>query len=269
MNKPEIEGMVWVAPGAFQIGSPDNEIGRFTDETPHNVILTKGFYISKYQVTQEQYTAVMGSNPGNFYSNPAVGEVQGRRPVETVSWYDALVFCNRLSIAEGLNPVYSIDGKTDPAELGSVPSSDDAAWNAAIMDGGANGYRLPVEAEWEYACRAGTTTAYNTGAVINDDTGWYYSNSDNRTHEAGRKSANAWGLYDMHGNVWEWCWDWYEDFSSADVTDPKGAAAGDKRAVRGGSFDSDGLYLRSAYRGSGSPSNRSIYLGFRVVRNEL
>jgi len=208
----------------------------------------------------------MGSNPSNFSSDPQAGETQGRRPVENVSWYDVLVFCNRLSIAEGLNPVYSISGKTNPSEWGTVPTDRNATWNAVVMVGGANGYRLPTEAQWEYACRAGTTTAYNTGDTISDNTGWYDSNSGMKTHEVGKKSANAWGLYDMHGNVYEWCWDWDGSYSSGSQTDPTGAVIGSNRMVRGGSWFAFDRWLRSAYRFDISPNSRSDRIGFRLVR---
>jgi len=213
---------------------------------------------------------VMGSNPSNFKS-AVTGEsgTPGKLPVEKVSWYDALVFCNKLSIKEGLNPVYSISGKTNPSEWGDVPSSNNSTWNAAVIDKSKNGYRLPTEAEWEYACRAGTTTAYNTGDTISDNTGWYSSNSGSKTHQVGLKPANAWGLYDMHGNVWEWCWDWYGSsyYSSSPTNDPMGASSGSSRVVRGGSWYSSAEYTRSAYRRYDDPYYRSYNLGFRLVRS--
>ena len=270
-SKTGIE-MVWIKPGTFMMGSPADEKGRDTDETQHSVILTKGFYMGKYEITQEQYAAVMEANPSAFNDEPAAGEVQGRRPVDMVSWYDVLVFCNKLSISEGLEPVYSISGETDPTEWGNIPTSDNAAWNAATMISTANGYRLPTEAEWEYACRAGTTTAYNTGATISDDTGWYSSNSDYKTHEAGKKSANAWGLYDMYGNVYEWCWDWLGSYSGGNETDPTGPIEPStifserRRAMRGGFYNMEVQSARSASRNFEFPWSRYNFLGFRVVR---
>ncbi|MDR2596963.1 MAG: formylglycine-generating enzyme family protein, partial [Treponema sp.] len=168
--------MVSIPAGTFIMGSPASEPDREpegADETQHSVTLS-GFKMSKYEVTQEQYQAVMGSNP-SFFTFPLAGETQGKRPVESVSWYDAIVFCNRLSIKEGLRPAYSLGGNTDPAAWGNVPTLtfQNATWNAMQIVEGSNGYRLPTEAQWEYACRAGTTTAYNTGNTISDDTGWY------------------------------------------------------------------------------------------------
>jgi formylglycine-generating enzyme len=270
--------VVWIEPGTFTMGSPDTEPGRLDWEGPqHSVTLTKGFYMGKYPVTQGLYKAVMGSNPSYFTNNPAAGEAQAKRPAEAVSWYDALVFCNRLSMRDGLVPVYSISGSTNPASWGEVPASGNFAWDAVVMNRNANGYRLPTEAEWEYACRAGTTTAYNTGAEISDATGWYSANSGGMTHEAGKKPANAWGVYDMHGNVWEWVWDWYGSYAG-DVSDPTGpdtmlllslsSFSGHSRVLRGGSWDNGAQRLRSSCRGDGYPPGRGNDFGFRVVRGQ-
>jgi formylglycine-generating enzyme required for sulfatase activity len=252
--------MVRIAGGTFTMG----QTGVATPE--HQVTLT-AFYMGKYEVTQAQYQTVMGTNPSNFTTNPADGETQNKRPVEQVSWYDTLVFCNKLSISEGLTPAYIIDGKTNPDEWGTVPTTADATWNAVAIETGSNGYRLPTEAQWEYACRAGTTTAYNTGDTISDNTGWYTDNSGSKTHEVGKKTANAWNLYDMHGNVWEWCWDWYGNYTNVAQTNPMGAVSGSNRVIRGGSWYSGGQNLRSADRGDYTPSNRyNIVSGFRLVR---
>ena len=279
--------------GTFTIGSPENEPGREpyagADETQHSVTLTKGFYMGKHEVTQEQYAAVMGANPSYFQGEselPDADEVQAKRPVEWVSWFDAIVFCNKLSTLLNRVPVYSIDGKTDPAEWGEVPASPGhenyETWNAVVMNTSANGYRLPTEAEWEYACRAGKATAFHCGtatpaparyaemeagyAAIVDALGWRRDNSGYQTREVGKKTPNAWGLYDMHGNVWEWCWDWFENFTSSAVTDPVGPVSGANRVFRGGSWLDDAQHLRSAYRGSNSPDLGKYYFGFRLVR---
>jgi len=256
--------MVSIPAGTFTMGSPDTES---IIERPQHSVTLSSFKMSKYLVTQEQYQAVMGSNPSNF-KTAVSGEsgTPGKLPVEKVSWYDALVFCNKLSIAEGLNPVYGISGKTNPSEWGNVPTKNDSTWNAVVMDRSKNGYRLPTEAEWEYACRAGTSTAYNTGDTISDNTGWYSDNCGNKTHQVGLKPANAWGLYDMHGNVREWCWDWYVSYSSDAQTNPMGASSGTERITRGGGWFSAANTLRSAFRGNGDPYYRYSFIGFRLIR---
>ena len=193
---------------------------------------------------------------------------------ETVRWFDAIVFCNRLSILDGRTPVYSIGDSTNPADWGAVPTSSDATWNAVTVNWDANGYRLPTEAEWEYACRAGTTTAFHCGTATPDATagyadivgalGWFSGNSESKTHQVGLKTPNAFGLYDMHGNVWEWVWDWYAG-SYAGGDDPTGPEAGAGRVGRGGSWGDTAGHLRSARRGSYGPSYRDNFLGFRLV----
>ena len=256
----------WIPAGIFWMGSPTTEPDRSSSETQHEVTLTTGFYMGKYQVTQGQYFAVMGTEPSYHSSNPYTGEVQVLRPVEWVSWYDAIVFCNKLSVKEGLTPAYSINGSTDPEDWGTVPTSSDATWNAVEIVSVSTGYRLPTEAQWEYACRAGTTTAYHTGDdAIDPMTGWYTSNSV-MTHQVGLKAVNAFGLYDMHGNVYEWCWDWGGSYGSSPLSDPEGPIGGSNRVMRGGSWANLASELRSAHRVNYDPSGRTKFIGFRVVR---
>ena len=259
--------MVLIPAGTFTMGSPETEPNRQGDETQHSVTLS-GFYMGKYQVTQAQYQAVMGSGEDRTTEYYGKGD---NYPIYNVNWYDTIVFCNKLSIKEGLNPVYSIDGSTNPADWGIVPTSFDAPnrtkWDAAVIDKSRNGYRLPTEAEWEYACRAGTTTAYNTGDMISDNTGWYNANSRSKTHEVGLKPANAWGLYDMHGNVREWCWDWYDYYSSSPSSNPIGPNTGSGRVGRGGYWYDNGQSLRSAARVDFSLIVRNSTVGIRLVRS--
>jgi formylglycine-generating enzyme required for sulfatase activity len=260
-NQPFIE-MVPIQGGTFTMGSPTTEANRYADEAPHSVTLT-GFYMSKYQVTQAQYEEVTGDNP-SYFTEPVSPETStANRPVECVTWFDAVEFCNKLSTKEKLTPVYTITRREPATGYPITDATVTANWNA-------NGYRLPTEAQWEYACRAETTTAYNTGATINSNTGWYTNNSGDRTHTVGGKPANRWGLYDMHGNVYEWCWDWYSStyYSSSPAQNPTGPASGDSRVPRGGSFVSSGQYLRSAYRDYFDPSDMSGDIGFRIVRPE-
>jgi formylglycine-generating enzyme required for sulfatase activity len=230
----------------------------------NRVTLTSGFYMGKYEVTQEQWKAVMtGSEniaePSSFSSSPASGEVQEKRPVERVTWYDTIEFCNRLSEKEGLEPVYNLTVTTR-----NVAGYITAA--AVTVDFDKNGYRLPTEAQWEYAYRAGTTTTYSFGASWNNDYGWISGNSSSMTHEVGKKLPNAWGLYDMHGNVYEWCWDWHQSAYPSSANDPTGAPSGSNRMLRGGSWDSSASFATSVYRNYRSPDFRGNYLGFRVLR---
>jgi formylglycine-generating enzyme required for sulfatase activity len=276
------EGMVWIPAGTFTMGSPASEPNRNSDETQHSVTLTKGFYMGKYQVTQEQWQAVMGNNPSSFTSVGSYGGVPGDLPVEQVNWYHAIAFCNKLSVMEGLTPAYAVSGISDWGSLAysAIPTSNNATWNAAAIVSGSDGYRLPTEAQWEYACRAGTTTAFNWGTnQITYDQANFYSNSSyngsptqtyrGQTTVVGTFAPNAWGLYDMHGNVYEWCWDWYNASYYSDSsagTDPLGAASGAHRVMRGGYWYSDGQNLRSAYRGSFNPGYGYYDIGFRLVR---
>jgi len=241
--------MVSVPGGTFIMGSPDDELDRGTDEEQHPVTLSS-FYISKYPVTQKQYVAVMGDIPSGILGGDHI-------PVVKVTWNDATEFCNELSEMEGLTPVYAA-----PAGTGEP-------------DWSADGYRLPTEAEWEYACRAGTTTAYNTGLwdgiTIGSAPGWYTDNSGSDPIEVGKKPANRWGLYDMPGNVQEWCWDWYhvDYYASSEASNPKGpTTATGKRVLRGGGIYSSSAELRSAARGNYDPAATGLtHVGFRVVRS--
>ncbi|MDR2702302.1 MAG: SUMF1/EgtB/PvdO family nonheme iron enzyme [Spirochaetaceae bacterium] len=258
--------MVFVPGGSFQMGNPDTSDG-WDDERPvHTVTLTQGFYMGRYQVTQAQYQAVMGSNPSNFSSNPASGEVQGNRPVECVSWYDAIEFCNALSIQEGLSPYYSIDKvNKDP---NNTNDHDDLKWTVTL-NSTATGYRLPTEAQWEYAAKGGNGSPGNytySGSDDLNDVGWYSGYSNSMTHEVGKKTANGLGLYDMSGNVFEWCWDWYGSYASNAQTDPAGPASGSSRMLRGGGWGYVDSYARSVYRYGNYPYGRNNNFGFRLVR---
>jgi len=250
--------MINIKSGTFNMGSPAGENFRNNDETQHSVTL-KAFFISKFNVTQKEYLEVMGSNPSYF-----VGFLN--RPVEQVSWFDAIEYCNKRSQREGLAQVYTI--------------TNNDGNKIVTLNSAANGYRLPTEAEWEYACRAGTNNMYNTGININSNilasererllrTGWFSANSDNSTHSIGQKTPNSWGLYDMCGNVYEWCWDWYDQYLSRAQSNPLGASSGTKRVIRGGSWRSGHGEMRSACRGSFEPAERHNAIGFRVVLDVL
>jgi formylglycine-generating enzyme required for sulfatase activity len=273
-----IEGMIWIKPGTFKMGSPDVEIGRDSgDETQHDVILTKGFYMGIYPVTQGLYKTVTGESPSHFTTPVAPETSTADRPVEMVSWYDAIVFCNKLSMQENLSPAYRIDGKTNPAEWGTVHTSRNATWDSVTIEADSTGYRLPTEAQWEYACRAGTLTPFFTGGNITTDQANYDGNNPynnnakgeylERTSKVGSYAPNAWGLYDMHGNVFELCWDWYDyGYVEGERTDPSGEVSGATRMGRGGSWYDSGRMVRSAYRGIYTPMDRTNKTGFRIVR---
>jgi formylglycine-generating enzyme required for sulfatase activity len=240
---PMPDNFVRIPGGTFTMGSPANEAGREDREGPQHQVTVSGFYMGKYEVTQAEYEAVMGTNPSNF-KGPKL-------PVEKVSWFDAVEYCNKRSQREGLSPAYTISGSG---------ASRSASWNRS-----ANGYRLPTEAEWEYACRAGTTGPYSSGNSV-DNAGWYYSISGKQTQTVGSKQANSFGLYDMHGNVVEWCWDWYGSYSNGSQTDPVGASSGAHRVYRGASWFYEAQSLRSARRFFNAPVYRFYDIGFRLVR---
>ncbi len=250
------------------MGSPAGEAGRDSDEGPQHQVTVSDFWMIKTEVTQKDYTALMGTNPSRFKGDSL--------PVEQVSWYDALVYCNKLSLQDGLEPCYSINGATDPGRWGAVPTGSDATWNKAVCNFSANGWRLPTEAEWEYACRAGTTTATAYGNSLsstqaNFDGGYPYGGAAvgpylQKTTPAGSYKPNAWGLYDMHGNVYDWCWDRYGAYTSGSQRDPVGASSGDGRVLRGGSWGGDGRSARLASRNGNNPLFRLYDIGVRVVR---
>jgi len=254
--------MVHIPAGTFQMG----QMG--ITEPVHEVTMSP-FSIGKYEVTQEAYRAVMGSNPSAFTSNTDADAC----PVDRVSWYDTLVFCNTLSLLEGLTPVYSIGGSSDPAAWGAIPTNGDSLWDAVVMNMGVNGYRLPTEAEWEYAARGGTTTTSYWGDSTADATAdyyaWYYYNSTNITHGVGQKTPNAYQLYDTAGNLREWCWDWYVEYPGGIEIDPVGSSSGSSRVGRGGSWGDSSINLRSACRGAAGPDYRGIDFGFRVAKRNI
>ncbi|MCZ2144195.1 MAG: SUMF1/EgtB/PvdO family nonheme iron enzyme [Ignavibacteriales bacterium] len=234
---------VFVEGGTFTMGCTSEQGNDCEDdEKPSHQVTLSDFYIGKYEVTQELWMSVMGSNPSWYKGS--------KLPVEKVSWYEAVEFCNRLSDREGLQRAYSGSGDNITCDFSS------------------NGYRLPTEAEWEYAARGGKQTknykysgSDNTGAVA-----WYDGNSGDKTHAVGLKQPNEIGIYDMSGNVWEWCWDWYGDYTSPSQTNPKGPSSGTWRVLRGGSWDDHARYCRVANRAYDMPDGRSSRNGFRLAR---
>ena len=255
------DGFVQITGGTFLMGSPETENWRIEDETQHEVTVSD-FRMSPYEVSQAEYERLMGVNPSAFRGD--------NLPVENVSWLDAVRFCNARSIEASLTPAYAIDGEM-------------VTWNRA-----ANGYRLPTEAEWEYACRAGTLAPFNTIHAVSPEEANYYGHypyeiEENyfddsvletrpgryrqTTVDVGSFDPNPWGLYNMHGNVNEWCWDLYGEYDLTDTVDPTGAVAGTRRVYRGGGWNDFGKNLRSAYRAAGELNMVSFNLGIRLVRS--
>jgi formylglycine-generating enzyme required for sulfatase activity len=276
----EIGMMLQVIPaGQFQMGSPEAEEGRDDDEFQHAVRITRPFYLGAYEVTQREFQEVMGYNPSYFTpAGEGAGDLEGIAdatgfPVEQVSWFDAIAFCNQLSQRERLTPFYELTGIQRNV-------------HGSIIDGsvkilGGNGYRLPTEAEWEYACRAGTSTPFHFGTQLNGqeanvDGNYPYGVTTRgpflgRTTTRGSYAPNAFGLFDMHGNVWEWCQDGYDEafYRGSPVDDPTGVAdpaSGASRVLRGGSWVNLAKKCRAALRFESAPSNRFRDRGFRVAR---
>jgi len=227
------------------MGSPEDESGRRNNEGPrHEVQITRGFHLGVYLVTQDEYQQVVGSNPSHFKG-------ERRRPVENVNWFDAVSFCNGLSEREQLPLFYDIQKQT-------------------VRIIGGNGYRLPTEAEWEYACRAGTTSRWWFGGEETrlSQFAWYEHNSGGTTHPVGARPANPWDLHDIHGNVWEWCQDLYGAgfYRQSPAADPIGPDSGNGRVLRGGSWADQAGLCRSSIRGDVPPDFRDSIIGFRAAR---
>jgi formylglycine-generating enzyme required for sulfatase activity len=220
------------------MGALEGDREAYDDEKPrHRVSISRDILVGKYPVTQGLYESVVGSNPSKFKG--------ANRPVERVSWYAAVEFCNKLSALEGREPVYTIDGTNVSCNFV------------------AKGYRLLTEAEWEYCARSGQRFKYS-GSDDMDEVAWYPGNSGGETHPVGLKKPNGFGLYDMSGNVGEWCWDWYGDYSSGTQVDPQGPTSGSNRVLRGCSWFFKAQYMRVSNRSSSTPALTYNFLGFRL-----
>ncbi len=262
---PQAPEMVYIQGGTFTMGcTSEQEPDCFSWERPAHEVTVASFFLGKYEVRQGEWESLMGDNPSNF------SDCGSNCPVEDVSWYDVIVYCNRLSEQEGLTPCYYSDqsfstvyGKT--GQTWSLPNAGEVYWLTT-----ANGYRLPTEAEWEFAARGGVQSQgykYAGGDAI-DAVAWYSENSGDQTQPVGGKAANELGLYDLSGNVWEWCWDWYDgDYYNERVTcQPQGPNSGDFRVLRGGSWSFSARDCRVADRLFIDPGNRINFNGFRLSR---
>ncbi len=266
--------LVLIPAGEFMMGTPETESDRYSKEIQHRIRITKPFYLGKHEVTQAEYERVMGTNPCLLSSTGSgkdkVSGLDTRRfPVEQVSWCDAVEFCNKLSESERLAPHYT---------LRNIERTEGSITKADVAIAGGPGYRLPTEAEWEYACRAGTSTPFHFGASSNGSEANVHGNYPygtttkgpylERTTTVGSYRANAFGLHDMHGNVYEWCQDWYakDYYAGSPTDDPRGPSTGEYRVFRGGSWDGGAWGSRAGYRSWFTPGDRIYYIGFRLAR---
>jgi len=244
-GSPVPAGFIRISGGTFNMGSLT---GGDNDERPVHTVTVSSFYLSRYEVTQQEWTAVMAVNPSYFKGD--------KRPVEMVSWFEAVDYCNRLSRRDGLEPAYTISGSGNDLTV---------TWNRD-----AGGYRLPTEAEWEFAARGGNGSPGNftfSGSNNPDEVAWHEANSGGSTQEAGTKKPNALGLYDMSGNVWEWCWDWFGIYPASAQSDPQGALSGSGRVARGSAWINSPQSTSSTFRSSVNPFRRNSSLGFRLARS--
>jgi len=262
--------------GSFQMGKNGN--GTANSVTPVHEVTLAAFSIGKYEVTQKQWHTVMGTT---IQQQNEISDYQGldgvgdNYPMYHVNWYDAIEFCNALSVKEGLTPYYTIDKTT--SDPNNMSSRDTIKW-LVTPNTTATGYRLPTEAQWEYAAKGGASASdpykIYSGSDTVGDVAWYWDNIPSQTsgetgygaQEVGTKAANELGIHDMSGNVFEWCWDWYATYEDEAQTDPVGASSGSHRVVRGGGWLDPAGLARSAYRSVGNPNSRDINLGFRVLR---
>lgn len=246
------------------------------DSGAANLTTVSEFRMSEHEITRDQWTTVTGLPDPSDVSH-STGTTA---PVQNVNWYGALVFCNRLSLLEGLTPVYTIGGSTDPSTWGSIPNTANPTWDVALASWSSSGYRLPTEMEWMWAAMGAdladpgnvNLTGYlkafagHSGTNLLPDYAWFVSNGGDTTHPVGEKLANELGLHDLSGNVYEWCWDWYAAYPAGSLSDYRGAAPATYRSRRGGSYQSHPDFQAVAYRANIAASTKAAHIGFRVVR---
>jgi formylglycine-generating enzyme required for sulfatase activity len=274
-------GFQYIPGGTDLLGAPSSELGTWDDERPQHTVTLSPFELMRYEVTQSEWFAVAGLNPSYFQTPTCTdGSCASNEnnnptaPVENLDWYSAIAFANARSRADGLAECYTLTGCTDAAN-GWQDGVHSGCTGATFAGLACDGYRLPTEAEWEYAARAGTDGATWLGALTAEDCtdtrlpsiAWFCGNSGGRTRAVGSLGANPWGLRDVLGNAGEWCWDWFGTYEAASITDPVGASAGTARLIRGGAWYFGASSARAAFRGNSNPANRSIRTGFRLARS--
>lgn len=271
ITKAQIDEVTIIpASSAAQIIGSEKE-GAFIEG--RNVSLT-AFQMCRNLVTQELFESVMGYNPGTSNFLATTQEDERLLPVNNVSWYEAIVFCNKLSQQMGFRPCYRISGTADPQTWGEIPTSSNPLWNSVDWDTNADGYRLPTEAEWEFTARGGNTTAtawkfpYAGGDSI-DTVAWFKDNSASNIHQVGLKHGTAAGINDMSGNVYEWCWDWFARITTGDHVNPIGPENGTNRVRRGGSWLNYARSCSVTYRNCDSPETIYGNIGFRLARSSV
>ncbi len=279
--------MIEVEGGTFRMGT----FSGFADERPVHTVTVDSFLLDSHELTQYEWVQLMEENPSYFSSKPAEGEDQDKRPVENVNIYEIMKYCNLRSLSEGLEPCFSLQGKTNPSLWPDIPEHSNLLWDSAICNFEANGYRLPTEAEWEYAARGGKAAAFDTpasaesesssarsqfekkfqDATLLNDTTWNTTNSLGKTHQVGLKKPSSLGLYDICGNVWEWCWDWYSCYSSETQVNPHGPEKHTRNADRmgrGGAWNAIATDCTPFFRNCGAPGERFNFLGVRLARSK-
>ena len=257
-QSPIIGTLVYVPGGAFQ-----------RDANGANLSTVLAFRMSKYEITRAQWVAVMGwMDPSHVTYSSGQND-----PVQNINWYHAIAFCNKLSLREGLTPVYKVNGVNfSTLTYEQIPAENDYYWSNVEANWTANGYRLPTEMEWMWAAMGADTTGWakafagRNGTNVIDHCAWYYTNSYNKTHIVGTKIPNELGLHDLSGNVWEWVWDWYVEYPTGRLENYKGPDLGSGRGLRGGSFVSNSSACSVDYRNANSPYDRNSTIGFRVVK---